>query len=259
MVAAGTEANLNDQPGGIFVRLAGPLSDEERNLFQSVARVVLDDKLGALAEQINRHSLPDAIIPLYTPERTPQVEAAAAVESSCGDLQFFNGLGGFTPDGCEYVVTIAPGQVTPAPWVNVIANPSFGTIVSESGCANTWSENAHNFLLTPWSNDPVSDSSGEAVYLRDEESGHFWTPTPWPSRGLGHYVCRHGFGYSVFTHSQDGIETELSVYVALDAPIKFVAVKVLNKSGRMRRLSVTGYIEWVLGELRQNSMMHVIT
>jgi len=259
MIAAGTEANLNDQPGGIFVRLAGPLSDEDRILLQSVARVVLDDRRGALAEQINRRSLPEAIVPLFTPERTPHVEPAAAVESSRGDLLFFYGLGGFTPDGCEYVITIAPGQATPAPWVNVIANPSFGTIVSESGCANTWSENAHNFLLTPWSNDPVSDSSGEAVLLRDEESGHFWSPTPWPSRGQGHYVCRHGFGYSVFTHPQDGIDSELSMYVALDASIKFVAIKVRNKSGRRRRLSVTGYIEWVLGELRQNSMMHVIT
>jgi cyclic beta-1,2-glucan synthetase len=149
--------------------------------------------------------------------------------------------------------------VTPAPWVNVLANPSFGTIVSESGCANTWSENAQEFLLTPWSNDPVSDSSGEAFYLRDEESGHFWSPTPWPSRGQGYYVCRHGFGYSVFTHTEDGIDSELWVYVALDAPIKFAVLKARNKSGRLRRLSVTGYIEWVLGELRPKSMMHVIT
>jgi cellobiose phosphorylase len=172
---------------------------------------------------------------------------------------FYNGFGGFTPDGSEYVITIAPGQMTPAPLVNVLANPSFGTIVSESGCANTWSENAQEFLLTPWSNDPVSDSGGEAFYLRDEESGHFWSPAPWPSRGDGYYVCRHGFGYSVFTHTEDDIDSELRVYVALDAPVKFAVLKVCNKSGRLRRLSVTGYIEWVLGELRSKSMMHVIT
>jgi cellobiose phosphorylase len=181
-----------------------------------------------------------------------------AVESSRGDLMFYNGFGGFTPDGSEYVVTIAPGQMTPAPWVNVLANPSFGTIVSENGCTNTWSENAQEFLLTPWSNDPVSDSGGEAFYLRDEENGHFWSPTPWPSRGEGYYVCRHGFGYSVFTHTEDGIDSELLVYVALDAPVKFAVLKVCNKSGRLRRLSVTGYIEWVLGDLRPKSMMHVI-
>jgi cyclic beta-1,2-glucan glucanotransferase len=259
LIAAGTEANLNDKPGGIFVRVAKPLPNEDLILLQSVARLVLDDKGGTLAEQINRHSLTEAVVRPPTSARTTHLEPAAAVESSRGDLLFFNGLGGFTPDGREYVVTIAPGQMTPAPWVNVIANPSFGTIVSESGCANTWSENAHEFLLTPWSNDPISDSDGEAFYLRDEVSGHFWSPTPWPSRGQGNYVCRHGFGYSVFTHAEDGIESELCVYVALDAPIKFAVLKVRNKSGRLRRLSATGYIEWVLGELRPKSMMHVIT
>ena len=259
LIAKGTEANLSDQPGGIFVRLAGPLSSEDRILLQSVARVVLDDRGGALADQINRRSQAEAVVPLFTPVRTLPAEAAAAVESPRGDLMFFNGLGGFTPDGREYVVTIAPGQVTLAPWVNVLANPSFGTIVSESGCANTWSENAHEFLLTPWSNDPVGDSGGEAFYLRDEESGHFWSPAPWPGRGQGYYVCRHGFGYSVFTHTEDGIDSELWVYVALDAPVKFAVLKARNKSGRLRRLSVTGYIEWVLGELRPKSMMHVIT
>ncbi len=259
LIAAGTEANISDQPGGIFVRLAGPLSSEDRILLQAVARVVLDDRGGALVEQINRRSLAEAVAPLFTTARTLHAEPAAAIESPRGDLIFYNGLGGFTPDGREYVVTIAPDHVTPAPWVNVLANPLFGTIVSESGCANTWSENAQEFLLTPWSNDPVSDSGGEAFYLRDEESGHFWSPAPGPSRGQGYYVCRHGFGYSVFSHTEDGIDSQLWVYVALDAPIKFSVLKVCNKSGRLRRLSVTGYIEWVLGELRPKSMMHVIT
>ncbi len=259
LIAAGTEADLSDQPGGIFVRIAGSMPSEDRILLQSVARVVLDDKGGTLAEQIDRRSPAEAVVPLGTPARTPHVEPEATVEPSPSDLLFFNGLGGFSPDGREYVVTIAPGQVTPAPWVNVLANPSFGTIVSESGCANTWSENAQQFLLTPWSNDPVSDSGGEAFYLRDEDSGHFWSPTPWPSRGGGHYVCRHGFGYSVFTHAEDGIDSELWVYVALDAPVKFAVLKVRNKSGRVRRLSATGYVEWVLGEQRPKSMMHVVT
>jgi cyclic beta-1,2-glucan glucanotransferase len=257
MIAAGTEADLSDQRGGIFVRLANALPSEDLTLLQSVARVVLNDSGGALAEQVSRHTLAEAVAP--PPIRTPLVEPTAADQPARNDLLFFNGLGGFTPDGREYVVTIAPGKMTPAPWVNVISNPSFGTIVSESGCANTWSENAHEFLLTPWSNDPVSDSSGEAFYLRDEESGHFWSPTPWPSRGKGNYVCRHGFGYSVITHTEDGIDSELCVYVALDAPIKFAVLKVTNKSGRLRRLSATGYIEWVLGEQRPKSMMHVIT
>ena len=170
-----------------------------------------------------------------------------------------NGLGGFTPDGSEYVITLRPGQATPAPWVNVLANPDFGTMISESGLAYTWSENAHEFRLTPWHNDPVSDASGEAFFLRDEESGQFWSPAPLPARGTGAYVTRHGFGYSVFEHHEDGISSELCVYVAIDAAVKFSVLKVRNASGRSRRLSATGYVEWVLGDLRPKTAMHVIT
>ncbi|HEX5633201.1 MAG TPA: protein ndvB, partial [Gemmatimonadales bacterium] len=151
------------------------------------------------------------------------------------------------------------GEATPAPWVNVLANPDFGTVVSESGLAYTWSENAHEFRLTPWHNDPVSDASGEALYLRDEESGHFWSPAPLPRRGSGPYVARHGFGYSVFEHREDGIVSELWIYVAIDAPVKFSVLKVRNESGRPRRLSATGYVEWVLGDLRPKTAMHVVT
>jgi cellobiose phosphorylase len=170
-----------------------------------------------------------------------------------------NGLGGFTPDGAEYVITALAGEATPAPWANVLANPEFGTVVSESGAAYTWSENAHEFRLTPWHNDPVSDASGEACFLRDEESGHFWSPSALPARGTGAYVTRHGFGYSVFEHREDGIASELWVYVAIDAAVKFSVLKVRNASGRPRRLSATGYVEWVLGDLRPKTAMHVVT
>ena len=157
------------------------------------------------------------------------------------------------------MISTAHGQATPAPWVNVLANPDFGTVVSESGSAYTWSENAHEFRLTPWNNDPVCDSSGEAIYIRDEESGRFWSPTPLPCRGRQPYVTRHGFGYSVFEHAEGGIRSELWVYVAMDAPVKFSVLKVRNESGRSRRLSATGYVEWVLGDLRPKSAMHVVT
>ena len=150
-------------------------------------------------------------------------------------------------------------RATPAPWVNVLANPHFGTVISESGGAYTWSENAHEFRLTPWNNDPVSDTCGEAFYLRDEENGHFWSPTPQPARGVMHYVIRHGFGYSVFEHTEDGISSEMWVYVAMDASVKLTVIKVKNESGRSRRLSATGYVEWVLGDLRQKTAMHVST
>ena len=257
LVAAGIEAHVMDRPGGIFVRSADQISDEDRILFQSVARAIISDARGTLEDHLNRLVVKETYVPRHVPTRIHRPQAALAAPPR--DLILFNGLGGFTPDGKEYVITTTRERVTPAPWVNVLANPAFGTVISENGMAYTWGENAHEFRLTPWQNDPVSDASGEAYYLRDEESGHFWSPTPLPARGSGSYVSRHGFGYSVFEHVEDGIYSELTVYVVLDAPVKFSVLKLHNQSGRPRRLSATGYAEWVLGDLRAKSVMHVTT
>ncbi len=259
LIAAGTEGNVTDRPGGIFVRPSDQISKEDHILFQAVARVIITDRRGTLTEQLTPRSVMEKTIPGLMPTRTERGDSLAVVARPRQDLMFFNGLGGFTPDGREYVISTARGQVTPAPWVNVLANPVFGTVVSENGHAYTWSDNAHEFRLTPWYNDPVSDSSGEAFYLRDEERGHFWSPMPLPCRGTTSYLTRHGFGYSVFEHNERGISTEVWVYVAVDAPVKFTVLKVRNQSGRSRRLSVTGYAEWVLGDLRSKSVMHVMT
>jgi cellobiose phosphorylase len=191
------------------------------------------------------------------PALSPRSPPAATVNGL--DLQFYNGLGGFAADGREYVITLAAGHTTPAPWANVLANPQFGTVISESGSAYTWSDNAHEFRLTPWHNDPVSDGSGEAIYLRDEETGHVWSPTPLPVRGAMPYVVRHGFGVSSFETSVGSIRSELKVYVAIDAPVKFSILKLVNISGRPRKISATGYVEWVLGDLRAKTAMHVTT
>ena len=259
LIAASAEPNVTDRPGGIFVRPADQISNEDRILLQSVARVVISDARGPLTEQFDRPSPAKALIPPLVPTRPHRSDPPVMAGDFHRDLIFFNGLGGFTPDGREYVINTAEGQVTPAPWVNVLANATFGTVVSESGCAYTWSENAHEYRLTPWNNDPVTDASGEAFYLRDEETTHFWSPTPLPRRGAGSYLTRHGFGYTVFEHTEAGIRSEMWVYVALDAPVKFAVLKVRNVSGRARRLSATGYVEWVLGDLRPKSLMHVIT
>jgi cyclic beta-1,2-glucan synthetase len=259
LIAAGTEVSLTDRPGGIFVRPADQVAEEDRILIQTVARVIITDRRGSLSDQLNGRSQGEVTLPLLTPTRTHRPEPLPVAPLPRNDLTFYNGLGGFTPDGREYVITTAQGQVTPAPWANVLANPNFGTIISESGPVYTWSENAHEFRLTPWGNDPVSDSSGEAFYLRDEERGHFWSPTPLPCRGKTPYVTRHGFGYTVFEHTERSIRSELWIYVAMDAPVKFAVLKVRNDSERSRRLSATGYAEWVLGDLRPKTSMHVVT
>jgi cyclic beta-1,2-glucan synthetase len=259
LITAGTEANVTDRPGGIFVRPSDQISKEDRVLFQTVARVIITDRKGPLTDQFKQRRAVEGMLPAPMPMRTTKYNVQEIAAKPRRDLMFGNGIGGFTPDGREYVISTARGQVTPAPWVNVLANPNFGTVVSENGAAYTWSENAHEFRITPWYNDPVSDSSGEAFYIRDEERGHFWSPMPLPSRGTTPYVTRHGLGYSVFEHTERGIATEMWVYVALDASVKLTVLKVRNQSDRSRRLSVTGYVEWVLGDLRPKTNMHVIT
>ncbi len=259
LIAAGQEANVIDRPGGIFVRSADQISNEDRILLRSVARAVFSDSQGTLAEQVKRRPAGEPAIPRFAQTRARGADPVKVAETPPRDLILCNGLGGFTPDGREYVITTTPQQATPAPWVNVLANPHFGCVISDSGSAYTWHENAHEFRLTPWNNDAVGDASGEAFYLRDEESGHYWSPSALPCRGTGDYVSRHGFGYSVFEHSEDGIVTELTVFVSLELPVKFAVLKVRNASGRPRRLSATGYAEWVLGDLRHKSSMHVVT
>ncbi len=259
LIAAAVEAHVIDKPGGIFVRSGDQIPNEDRILLQSVARVIIADSAGTLSEQVNRLGVAELRIPRFAPAKSLRDIVPEIPRLARHDLILSNGLGGFTPDGREYVITITPDMGTPAPWVNVLANPEFGSIVSESGEAYAWSENAHEFRLTPWGNDAVSDSSGEAFYLRDESSGQFWSPTARPCGGLSPYVARHGFGYSVFEHSENGIDSELWVYVALDAPLKFFVWKIRNESGRSRELSATGYVQWVLGDLPAKSAMHIVT
>ncbi len=261
LIASGIESQAIDRPGGIFVRQAEQIANEDRILLLSVARAVLSDSHGTLAEQINRRSPAELRVPPLVPARLASAPGAPSVApaNAAPPLILGNGIGGFSPDGREYLITTSTTQRTPAPWSNVLANPHFGTVISESGQSYTWGENAHEFRLTPWNNDPVCDSSGEAFYLRDDDTGRFWSPSPLPCRGTGTYLTRHGFGYSIFEHQQEGIRSELRVYVALDASIKYSVLKIRNDSATPRRISATGYVEWVLADLRAKSKMHIVT
>ena len=236
-------------PGHIFLLRADLISPEARALLASVARVVLLGERGRLADQIER-----------APEGRPSPRAVARRAAPASELQvsrpppgveYFNGLGGFAESGREYVTILGPGQSTPAPWINVVANPGFGFQVSAEGGGYAWSVNSREHQLTPWSNDPVTDRPGQAFYLRDEETGDLWSPTALPIRDeTATYVARHGWGYSRFEHASHGIAAELLEYVPLADPLKISRLRLRNVSRRYRRLSVTAYVEWVLGAAR---------
>ncbi len=259
LISAGIKPKVIDKPGGIFIRPIDQITEEDRILIKTVARIIVSDAFGTLTEQVDGRRLPEIVIDPLSTTRSKRRSSVPSTVMPRFDLLFFNGLGGFTEDGREYVITTTKDQLTPAPWVNVLANPFFGTVVSESGLAYSWAENAHEFRLTPWNNDPVSDNQGEAFYLRDEERGNYWSPMPLPCRGVTPYVTRHGFGYTVFEHTEHDIRTEVWVYVAMDASVKFVVIKIFNESSRSRKLSATGFAEWVLGDLPSKSGMHVVT
>ena len=244
--------------GSVFVLRADLISEQTRTLLSAVARVVLVARRGGLADQLDRVRKPDVPAPLRT-KRVPKTEAPAAAPES-HNLEFFNGLGGFGSQGREYVILLGPGQSTPAPWINVIANPHFGFQVAADGSGFTWALNSREHQITPWSNDPVADRPGEVLYLRDEETGEVWGPTAAPIRDPGGtYIARHGQGYSRFEHAARGVGLDLFMFVPMGDPIKIFRLKIGNTSQRRRRLSITAYAEWVLGTSRGAAAPYIVT
>ncbi len=248
-----------DKPGGVFIRRADHMPLVDRVLLLTAARVVLDGGLGTLAEQLGQpvpaKAQPE---PRLRPRALPVPVPAAA--PPVAPLDFDNGLGGFTPDGHEYVITLTPGQWTPAPWINVLANERFGCLVSESGLGYTWSENSQQNRLTPWSNDPVSDPPGEVLYLRDDDTGAVWTPTPLPIREpTGSYTIAHGAGYSRYERVSAGLAHTLTVFVPVADPVKVVSLTLRNLGRQARHLTVTGYVDWVLGTLHAQAQYFINT
>lgn len=250
--------HLVNKAGGIFLRRADVMPEADRILLHAVARVVIVTERGSLSDQLLRRVPEDELPSPFIPRWPAEYEAQA--QAPLPDLLFANGLGGFTRDGREYLMVLGEGQWTPAPWSNVVANArDFGFQVSESGSGFTWSINSRDNRLTPWSNDVVSDPPGEALYLRDEDTGVTWTPTPLPIRENAPYVIRHGQGYTSFEHFSNGISQELLMFVPRGAPVKIVKLRLQNRSSRRRRLSLTSYHELVLGTQRSNSAPFVIT
>jgi cyclic beta-1,2-glucan synthetase len=256
LVMGSADAEFAGKPGGAFLCDASSMPPADVVLLAAAARVILRGGDGPLSAQLGRPR------PAAAPVPVPPAPAAAPPPpppaTASEDLLFPNGLGGFTRDGREYVLTLCGGERPPAPWINVLANPDFGCLVTEAGAGCTWAGNSQMNRLTPWSNDPVTDPPGEAAYLRDDETGEFWSPTPAPCGGEATTVVRHGAGYTRFRRVSHGLEQELLILVAPADPIKLIRLKLHNPGDRPRRLTAAFYAEWVLGGLRDQSPLQVV-
>ena len=251
-----------DKPGGVFLVRSDGMAEADRRLLGAVARVILRGDLGDIGAQLHRPTpwiFDDRRLPPGTDIVAPE---PAAEPVGVPPLVMANGIGGFTPDGREYVIVFEGGRETPLPWSNVLANPSFGTIVTASGAAFSWRDNSRENRLTPFANDPISDPTGEAIFLRDDESGAAWGATPGPlprAANHGRWVVRHAAGVTRFQHAVAGLDQELAIAVDPDDPVKVAVLALRNTSSTPRRVSVFGYVEWVLGPPRPDDRRFVVT
>ncbi|KAB3534392.1 glycosyl transferase [Alkaliphilus pronyensis] len=236
--------HIMDQRGGIFIRNTNIMPQEDVNLLYSVARVVLKGGEGSIGRQL---SMSDYRADLPNDKKYPEKYVPYESKDEALELDFFNGYGGFSKDGREYIMNLKENLNTPAPWSNVIANERFGFIVSESCSGAIWYENSRENKLTPWSNDPISDPPSEVVYIRDDDTGSYWSMTPLPIREKESYIVTHGTGYTSFQHKSHGIDQALTMFVPKDEAVKLNLIKLKNTSNKVRRLTLTYYIRPVLG------------
>ncbi|HEU4454339.1 MAG TPA: glucoamylase family protein [Longimicrobium sp.] len=293
-LAASSDAGVVDQPGGVFVRKRDLLPPAELGMLRATARLHVECDGRSLGRILAARLAPDEtpgdgepdVLVVRAPERrtapmpallrngahpsaspalVPDPPARRASdpsedegEAGAADLRFDNGLGGLTAKG-DYEVRVRGDRVPPAPWSNVVANPRGGFVVTERGGGFTWAGNSYFYRLTPWHNDPVSDPAGEALYLRDEESGELWSATPAPVPRDAPYTVRHGAGWTSFAHEHGGIATRLTMTMAGDDPVKLSRLRVINRGDTPRRVALTAYAEWTLGALREHTQHQVRT
>ncbi|WP_305068752.1 GH36-type glycosyl hydrolase domain-containing protein [Luteitalea sp. TBR-22] len=261
LIAGGSWGAWRDKAGGVFLLRAEALAAADRALLIAVARAVLVGSRGELSEQLDRPSPPPTpprrrTTPLDVPE-----EDDVPLSPGLPPLLMFNGLGGFSDDGREYVIALRDEVETPAPWSNILANPDFGTLVTASGASFTWSINSREHRLTPFDNDAVSEGTSEAIFIRDDDTGACWgaTPAPLPRRPGDAWQVRHGAGVSTFERVTARLRQRLEVFVDAAAPVKTSVLTLTNTSARPRRLSLFGYNAWVLGPPRPGMQRTVVT
>ena len=262
LVDTGPWSAWKGTPGGVFLLRADTMPPAETILLRTVAQAVLSGDAGTLGAQLDRPRPELQLVRALLPAReAPEArEPDEAVEAP--PLVMGNGLGGFTADGREYAVVLEGDRETPLPWINVLSNPGFGSIVTTSGSSHTWCESSRENRLTPFANDPVTDPTAEAIFVRDEKTGAFWSATPGPlkrSPGSPRWLVRHGAGVTRWSTATNGLAQELTVFVAREAPVKLSLLSLTNRSRTPRRLTLFSYSEWSLGPPRPGRPPLIVT
>ena len=259
LVFASSDRDFLDKPGGVFIRSSNIMPAEDKILFSTVARISLQADGGSLAKQLTAPKIESCLPAAFIPKTNVWIPEAIYSPTYAKDIAFFNGLGGFVAGGHEYAIYLNDQKLTPVPWANILANPSFGTQISESGAGYTWADNSREHKLTPWNNDPVMDLPGEVCYLRDESSGEFWSLTCFPIHEEDPYTVYHGWGYSRYEHTSHGIFQKGLVFVPLNDSLKVWQITLKNLGHEAREISLTYYVEWVLGVQREVNAPFIVT
>jgi cyclic beta-1,2-glucan synthetase len=264
LVAVGHAREMLNRPGGIFLLQKEHMPLEDVNLIFSVARQVFSAEGGSCSMQFRKLGKELLLAPKDLGQSMElqvkgQDSESTAVFPATEELEYYNGYGGFSKDGREYVILVRPNNQTPLPWSNVIANKHFGFLITESGGGYTWSTNSRENKLTPWSNDPVIDQSGEIIFLRDEQSGSYWSPIPGSIKQQEPYTVRHGQGYSRFTHVSRGLRQELLLFVPKEEPVKILQLTLTNLSKEPRTLTGFYYAELVMGVARELTAPYLVS
>jgi cyclic beta-1,2-glucan synthetase len=264
LLAGGAWGAWKNRSGGTFLLRGDGMADADRVLLSAAAHAVLRGDTGTIEQQLDR-SRDEPVWPATLPSRTDAGVLTAAREPGKlepPELLHWNGRGGFARAGREYVVVLDAAEDTPLPWANVLANPGFGSVVTTAGPSYTWCENSRENRLTPFANDPVTEETGEAIYLRDDETGRAWGATPGPMRRGAEserWIVRHAAGVTRYTHREREIEQELALFVHVSAPVRFGLLTLVNHGKRPRRLSIFGYNDWTLCSPHAGDRLHVIT
>lgn len=282
--------NIN-KTAGIFIHNKATMGEDIKNFIVGIARLYINSTNGTLIKQINELETnePQSYIrhkELYNEKRvnvnvieedvdcsnitsegevssnnfeTFKVNKKRTYDFDERNLDFFNGYGGFNPKDKSYVIRLKNYENTPAPWINVISNEDFGFHISEAGASYTWCGNSRENKITPWSNDWVMDPLGEALYIRDDKTGTYFSITPKPVRDGGEYIIEHSFGYSTFKHTAYNISGELKAFCPKGEKVKLYKVTVENLSNQNKELTLFYYAQLVLGVYNYGSAKNIST